>query len=198
MTWLDERHLLLSGSFVYDEAWTQLHNVAILDVVTGELQPLGGGLLRVGQNHVVGAEVVHDVRGSELWFAGYFDHAGVNGNAVHAAPVESSFVAMYDPTRILDPNRFLEVAPVEPIAAPTGGSSVSVNVDLSARLTQGEGTITWYERRSDGTFTAKGTGESARASVRVAPGSGDLFFYVAVTGPDGVEGGKLPVRIPVR
>jgi hypothetical protein len=197
MTWLDERHLLLSGSFVYDEQWNQYHNVAILDVVTGELQPLGGGLLRVGQNHVVGAEVVHAVRGSELWFAGYFDHAGINGNAMHAAPVESAFIAMYDPTRILDPNHFLEVAPVEPIAAPTGGSSASVNVALSARLTQGAGTITWYERRSDGTYTSKGTGESYRAGLRVAPGSGDLFYYVAVT-QDGVEGGKLPVRIPVR
>lgn len=198
MTWLDERRLLLSGSFVYDERWQELHNVAILDIVSGELHALGGGLLRAGRNHVVGAEVVHAVRGSELWFAGYFDHAGINGNAMHVAPVQSNFIAMYDPTRILDPNHFLEVAAVEPITAPVGGSSKSENVALSARLTQGEGKITWYERRSDGAHSAKGAGESYRAAIRVAPGSGDLFYYVAVTGPDGVEGGKLPVRIPVR
>lgn len=198
MSWLDERRLLLTGSFVYDERWNQLHNVAILDIVTGELQPLGGGLLRAGQAHVVGSEVVHAVRGDELWFAGLFDHAGVNGNAVHVAPVESKYIAMYDPTRVLDPNHFLEVAPVEPVPAPTGSSSVSVNVALSARLTEGDGKITWYERRSDGNFVARGTGESYRAGLRVAPGSGDLFYYVAVTGPDGVAGGKQPVRIPVR
>ncbi|MDF1521933.1 MAG: hypothetical protein P1P87_03830 [Trueperaceae bacterium] len=198
MTWLDDTHLLLSGSFIYDEAWNQLHDVAILDTTTGELQPLGGGLRIAGQNHVVGAQVVHAVRGDELWFAGYFDHAGVNANALNAAPVPSAYLAMYDPTRVLDPNFYLEVATVEPIDGPSGNSSVSVSVELSARLTQGEGTITWYERRSDGTFTPKGTGETYRASLRVAPGSGDLFAYVAVTGPDGVEGGKVPVRIPVR
>ena len=84
MTWLDENRLLLTGSFIYDEKWNQLHNVAILDIRTGELSPVGGGLLREGQAHVVGSEVVHAVRGEELWFAGLFDHAGVNGNAMHA------------------------------------------------------------------------------------------------------------------
>ena len=108
-----------------------------------------------GQNHVVGAQVVHAVRGDELWFAGYFDHAGVNANALNAAPVPSAYVAMYDPTRILDPNFYLEVAPLEPVDGPSGNSSVSVNVELAARLTQGEGTITWYERRSDGAFTRR-------------------------------------------
>ena len=198
MTWLDDRHLLLTGSFIYDEEWNQLHNVAILDTVTGELSPVGGGLLREGQAHVVGSEVVHAVRGDELWFAGFFDHAGINGNATHAAPIVSKYIAMYDPTKILDPNYYLDVDPVEPIEGPTGFSSVSVNVNLQARLSQGEGEITWYERRTDGTFTRKAAGETYRAGLRVAPGSGDLFYYVSVTGPDGVEGGKVPVRIPIQ
>ncbi|NLX13879.1 MAG: hypothetical protein GXY44_09540 [Phycisphaerales bacterium] len=198
MTWLDERHLLLTGSFIYDEQWNQLHNVAILDIDTGQLSPVGGGLLRVGQAHVVGSQVVHAVRGSELWFAGLFDHAGVNGNAMHAAPVVSKYIAMYDPTRILDPNYHLEVSPVEPIKAPDGSSSVSVTVNLQARLHEGTGEITWHERRKDGAYVSRGTGETYRASLRVAPGSGDLFYYVNVKGPDGIEGGKLPVRIPVR
>ena len=198
MTWLDDTRLLLTGSFVYGETWNQLHNVAILDTETGVLEPLGGGLLIGEGGHVVGAQVVHDVRGNELWFAGYFDHAGVNANATHAAPVPSSYIAMFDPTQILDPNHYIEVDPVTPIEGPTGFSSVSVTIDLAARVTQGEGVITWYERRNDGSYTSKGTGETYRANLRVSPGSGDVFYYVAVTTPDGVEGGKIPVRIPVR
>ncbi|HQL01918.1 MAG: hypothetical protein BWY01_01564 [Synergistetes bacterium ADurb.Bin155] len=198
MTWLDEKRLLLTGSFIYDEKWNQLHNVAILDIRTGELSPVGGGLLREGQAHVVGSEVVHAVKGEELWFAGLFDHAGVNGNAMHAAPTVSKYIALYDPTRILDPNHYLVVEPVESIKAPTGSSSESKTVELKASLSEGEGEITWYERRADGTFTKKASGESCKATLRVAPGSGDLFYYVSVTGPDGVEGGKAPVRIPVQ
>ena len=198
MTWLDERRLLLTGSFIYDEKWNQLHNVAILDIQTSELSPVGGGLLREGQAHVVGSEVVHAVRGEELWFAGLFDHAGVNGNAMHIAPIASKYIALYDPTRILDPNHHLVIEPVQPIEAPTGSSSVSKTVELKANLGEGEGEITWYERRADGTFTKKGSGETCQASLRIAPGSGDLFYYVSVTGPDGVEGGKVPIRIPVQ
>jgi hypothetical protein len=198
MTFLDDRHLLLSGSFVYDEQWGALHNVAILDTHTGELHGLGGGLLLQGLSHVIASEVVHAVRGDELWFAGYFDHAGINANALHAAPVQANYVAMYDPTRVLDPNHYLEVTPVEPIDGPSGSSSISVDVDLSATITSGPGTIAWFERRSDGTFNQRGTGERFRASLRVAPGVGDLYYYVSVTLPDGAEGGKLPVRIPVR
>lgn len=198
MTFLDDRRLLLSGSFVYDEQWNQLHNVAILDVVSGELSPLGGGLHRAARDHTIGSQVVHAVLGEQLWFAGLFDYAGINGNAMHAAPVESAYIALYDPSRILDPNHALEVAPVEAVAGPTGPSSVEATVTLSARLSSGEGTITWYERRSDGAFVSRGSGESFRASVRIAPGSSELFYYVTVTLPNGWEGGKLPVRIPVR
>jgi hypothetical protein len=110
----------------------------------------------------------------------------------------SKYIALYDPTRILDPNHYLVVEPVESIKAPTGSSSESKTVELKASLSEGEGEITWYERRADGTFTKKASGESCKATLRVAPGSGDLFYYVSVTGPDGVEGGKAPVRIPVQ
>ncbi len=172
--------------------------MAILDIETGELSPVGGGLLNEGQAHVMGSEVVHAVRGDELWFAGFFDHAGVNGNSMSTAPVVSKYIAMYDPTRILDPNFYLEIEPVDPIEAPAGSSSVSKTVELKAHLSEGEGEITWYERRADGTYTKKGNGESYKASLRVAPGTGDLFYYVSVTGPDGVEGGKIPVRISIQ
>lgn len=198
MTFLDDRHLLVTGSFIYDEQWNQLHNVAILDIETGEMRSVGGGLLLQGMSHVIASEVVHEVRGDELWFAGYFDHAGINANALHAAPVPANYIAMFDPTRILDPNYYLEVDPVEPIDGPPGSSSVSVNVDLAAQITSGEGTIAWFERRSDGTFNQRGTGETFRASLRVAPGVSEMYYYVSVTLPDGTEGGKQPVRIPVR
>ncbi|TWI65767.1 hypothetical protein LZ24_02999 [Desulfobotulus alkaliphilus] len=198
MTWLDDNRLLLSGSFIYDEAWNPLHNVAVLDIRTGKLSPLGGGLLREGQAHVVGSQVVHAVRGSELWFAGLFDHAGVNANALHAAPVVSKYLAMYDPSRIQDPNYYLELSPVEPVKAPSGSGSASVNVELKAALRQGKGEIRWYERRSDGAYVSRGSGNTMRASLRLRSDSGDQFYYVSVMGEDGIEGGKLPVRIPVK
>lgn len=198
MTFLDERRLLLSGSFIYDEQWGQLHNVAILDIETGELSSVGGGLHRASREHVIGSQVVHFVQGQQLWFAGLFDHAGINANSVTAAPVEAYHVALFDPTRNLDPNQGLEIAAVEPVQGPTGSSSAQANIQLHARLTMGEGRITWYEMRANGTFAKKGEGPSLRTSIRIPPGGGDQFLYVTVTRPNGVEGGKVPVRVPVQ
>lgn len=196
MTFLDDRRLLLSGSFIYDEHFNQLHNIAILDIETGQLTPLGGGLHRASREHVIGSQVVHTVQGQQLWFAGLFDHAGINANDLTAAPVQSNMLALYDPTINLDPNRNLVIAPVAPVKAPQG-AAVAVNVQLQGELKGGEGKITWYEKRANGSFGTKGEGPSLNASIRVAPGDGDQYLYVAVTGPNGVEGGKIPVRIPV-
>ena len=70
--------------------------------------------------------------------------------------------------------------PVEAIEAPAGFSSKSVKVTLVAKLTDGEGTIVWYERSSNGQFREKGKGESYNANVRVKGGDGDKVYYVAV------------------
>ena len=83
--------------------------------------------------------------------------------------------------------------PVEPVAV-RGGSG---RVKLEATL-EGAGTINWYEKRSDGSFTKKGSGPSFDANFRVKRGEDAAWYYVAVTGEDGVEGGKIPVRIPVK
>jgi len=92
MTWLDEGRTqpLLSGAFEYDNHWRPLNGVAILDTTTGEIKALGGGLMPAHRDQVVAPIVRHAVRGNELWFAGLFDHAGINANATFAAPISSS------------------------------------------------------------------------------------------------------------
>ncbi|MBX3466062.1 MAG: hypothetical protein KF878_04060 [Planctomycetes bacterium] len=198
LRWLDEARtqLLLCGAFEYGNDWTPLNGVAIFDAPSGELRPLGGGLLRASREQVVAPMIRHAVRGDELWFAGLFDHAGVNANSRLEAPVESANVAVWHRTANLDPNRGLTVKPASPLPAATGSGSASHNVTLEAQV-EGDGTITWYERGSTGTWTKKGTGPKLTASVRVAPGAAEVLFYVSVT-RDGVEGGKQPVRIPVQ
>jgi len=195
MSWVDDTHLLLSGAFSYDEQWRPMGNVGLLDITTGEVTRLGGGLLRETRGEVIGACVVHTIEDGQWWFGGLFDHAGVNAGSPVAGPIESYYVAMYDPDANLDPNRGLEIGAIEPIEGPSGFSSKSARVTLTASLTEGEGTITWYEARSTG-YAKKGQGESFNASVRVKPGQRAIVYYVTVT-RDGVEGGKRPVRIPV-
>jgi len=198
MTWLNEERtkLLLSGDFHYDNAWNPLHGVATLDLETGVLSPLGGGLLRASRTQVISSSVSHFVEGDDWYFAGLFDHAGVNANDQVDAPVESAYVAHYNATKNLDPNAGLAVAEVAAVQAPKGFSSKSVKVELSATL-EGEGTVVWYEKNSSGKFREKGKGLSYTANLRVKGGDGDLQYYVAVRRPDGSEGGKRPVRIPV-
>lgn len=197
MTWLSDTELLLSGGFVYDGAFGQLHNVAVLDTAAGELRPLGGGLLRESKEHLISASVFHAVAGDDIWFAGLFDHAGVNAGSLLEAPVESAGIARWNGKQDLDPNRGLAVEPVQPIEAPKGNASKEVTVALAAKC-EGEGTIVWYERKSDGSFVQKATAPGYMAKLRVKAGDRDAVVYVAVRRPDGTEGGKLPVRIPVK
>lgn len=199
MTWLDDARtkLLLSGGFVYDNQFEQLHCVAILDTQTGELSRLGGGLLRSQLEHVISSNVVHAVKDGEYWFAGLFDHAGINANSRLEAPVESVGVARFAPGKNLDPNRGLSIGAVEPIAVPPGPSSTQVSVKLTATLADGPGEVQWFERRTDGNFTPKGKGLAYTASLRAKLADGEAVLYVNVKRPDGSEGGKIPVRIPI-
>ncbi len=197
MSWLDEARtrLLVTGGFEYGNDWRPLNGVAIVDVTTGAVEPFGGGLLLKTRDQTIAPMVRHAIRGDELWFTGLFTHAGINVNSMTDAPIESSFVAMWNPTKSLDPNAGLVVKPVDPLPAPKS-SSASANVVLEAELTQGEGTITWWEKRSSG-FAKKATGPKFRANLRYKKSDTEIVFYVSVTRPDGSEGGKLPVRIPI-
>lgn len=197
MTWLDaERsHLLLTGAFEYGNDWQPLNGVAILDTNSGDVKPLGGGLMMAHRDQVVAPMVRHTVRGSELWFAGLFDHAGINANATFAAPIPASYVAVYDPTKSADPNAGLVVKPIAPLPAPTS-SSKAYKITLEAQL-DGDGVITWYQARSGGKFAKVGTGPKFNANPRAKRSDTEIVFYVSVVGADGTEGGKIPVRIPL-
>lgn len=196
MSWIDDTHLLLSGSFHFDNQWSPLHAVAVLDITTGDLKPLGGGLLRITRSQVIGSVVSHFIEGDDWYFAGLFEYAGINVNDMTEAPNESYYIAHWNGKKNFDPNRGLEVAPVKALKKPSGFSSKSFQVKIEAKLSGDPGTLTWYERRSDGKFTKKGSGLSFTAKLRLKGDSDDQYVYVTVT-RGGVEGGKTPVRIPV-
>ncbi|MEZ5993291.1 MAG: hypothetical protein R3E76_13215 [Planctomycetota bacterium] len=195
MTWLSETELLLSGAFEYDGNFRCLNGVATLDTATGEVKGLGGGLMRDNRSQVIAPMVVHCVDGDNWYFAGLFDHAGINGNDRLLAPVQSNYLAMYNRTQNLDPNRGLKVEPVDAIEGPGGFSSKQVKLTLTASTDAG--TLTWYERRSNGDFAKKGEGESVNIDLRVKGTDTEVVYYVTVT-RDGVEGGKQPVRVEVK
>ncbi len=118
MTWLDagKTKLLLTGAFEYGNDWGPLNGAAILDVNSGKVSALGSGLMLASRDQVVAPMVRHAVRGSEIWFAGMFNHAGVNANASFAAPISSHYVAMWDGSKDLS-----KVAP-KAGAAPGGAA----------------------------------------------------------------------------
>lgn len=197
MTFLDERRLLVSGNFDYDERWRVLNNVAILDVTTGEVSPLGGGLIRsmADTNGAISSEVVHCVDGDDYYFAGLFDYAGVRGNDLLEGPVESHRVAHWNAKRNFDPNVGLVVPAQKPVKRPTGTSSATVRVPFEVQYS-GPGKVVWYERRTNGDLVKKGEGLTYTASLRLSGISPAPVMYVCVLGQDGVEGGKLAVRAP--
>jgi len=106
------------------------------------------------------------------------------------------YIAMYDPTKSMDPNAGLVVKPVAALPTPKR-SSEAVKIQLEAELTEGEGTITWYVKRSGGKFSKKATGPKMRDNPRIRKTDKQLVYYVAVTRPDGSEGGKMPVVIKI-
>ncbi|MEQ9643153.1 MAG: hypothetical protein RIM84_24235 [Alphaproteobacteria bacterium] len=147
MSWLDEARtrLLLSGAFEYGNDWTPLNGVAILDTATGELQALGGGLMKASRDQIDAPMVRHAVRGDELWFAGLFDHAGVNANSVAASPIPSNFVAMWNPNADFSAadKPVSGGAPPAPTAdAPKLGRSVAYKVEqLESELDKAEADV---------------------------------------------------------
>jgi len=198
MTWLDEGRtkLVLSGSFVFDNQFRPLHNAAILDTSTGELTPFGGGLQRATRMQVIGCTVRHFVDGDDVWFAGLFDHVGVNANDALEAPIQANGIARWNASQNLDPNAGLTIPEIKAVPGPTGSSSVSAKVTLEVTL-EGEGEILWWEKRSNGDFAQKSKGPKYSANLRIKPGEDHKLVYVSVKLPDGTEGGKIPVRVPV-
>lgn len=95
MSWLDESEskLLVTGGFEYGNDWTPLNGV---DIASGEVQPLGGGLMLSTRDQTVAPMVRHVKDGGDIYFAGLFDHAGINANSLLATPAQSSFVAKYN------------------------------------------------------------------------------------------------------
>lgn len=199
MTWLDEgrTQMLLSGGFHYTNDWTPVHGVAVFDIKSGSLSPLGGGLLRGHRGQTISSDIVHDVDGDDWYFGGLFEYVGVNKNDMVAAPIESSFVAHWNGKKNFDPNQGLSIDPIEPLEKPKGFSSKSYKVTITAKLAGEKGTVTWYDRRRDGKFNKKGTGLKYTANVRLKGDSAPPVVYVSVT-RNGVEGGKVPVRIPLK
>ncbi len=101
MSWLDESEskLLVTGGFEYGNDWTPLNGVAIVEIATGEVEPLGGGLMLSTRDQTVAPMIRHVKDGDDIYFAGLFDHAGINANSLLATPVQSSFVALYNATK---------------------------------------------------------------------------------------------------
>lgn len=196
MSWVDDHTLLLSGSFVYDDAWNLLNNVALLDVTTGELRPLGGGLMRSSRNEVIGACVAHATNDEGYWFAGLFDYAGVNVDFKGQTPIQAHFFAHWDPTRSLDPADGIELAPVAPLEGVRGFSSQPRKVVLELASDPG-GTVTWYVQSTTGKFRKKGQGLTFRDQPRVKGGQTEVVYFLSVTDATGAEGPKIPVIVPV-
>lgn len=196
-SWLDDTHLLVTGGFHYDNDWNPVHGAVVLDVKSGETTPFGGGLLRRSRAQVISSDIVHFVDGDDIYFAGLFDHVGINANSMVKAPIESHYVAHWNAKKNFDPNQALEIGKVPSIPRPKGFSSKSVKVVLTAKVTDGKGTLTWYEKRRDGNYQKKGSGNKFNANVRVRGDSPDPVYYVTVT-RDGIEGGKVPIRIPLK
>ena len=197
MTWLDDTKLLLSGGFLYKEDYSLLCNVAILDTVSGELTPVGGGLHKGHSGHVLSQNVHHAVSDDGYWFGGWFKYAGVDKNSDSQAPIESNYIAHFNPEKNLDPNAGLVVVTPEPVEGVKGYSSKSVTVTLETKgIDASEGTVIWYEKKSTG-FKEKGRGLTYDAKLRIKKGMTNVVFYCAVKRTSGALGGKIPVTIAI-
>ncbi len=193
MTWLDNNTLLLSGSFNYGNDFQLLGNAAKLDITTGTLTALGGGLVREGLDQTIGSVVQHAVKGDEYYFFGFFDHAGINENSNVETPNSSSYIAMWDGTQNLDPNTNLETDPQINLCASSLYSSSTVTVEFTATGAGSGDTYNWYKLSSN-VYDLEGTGSPWSKSVSGKPGD-ELYEYVSIENTDGVVGGKLPVKL---
>jgi len=193
MSWLDANTLLLSGSFNHANDFTHLGNVAKLDIKTGNLTSLGGGLVREGMDQTIGSEVVHAIKGNEIYFFGFFDHAGVNANSHLDAPNSSTYIAMWDGTKSLDPNENLEAEKEITVCTTSKYSSTSVKVTFEVTGAGTGDTYNWYKWSST-KYAKVGTGSPYTESIYGKPGD-EIMRYVAIEDANGVVGGKLPVKV---
>ncbi|OQY04262.1 MAG: hypothetical protein B6I20_03430 [Bacteroidetes bacterium 4572_117] len=193
MSWLDANTLLLSGSFNHAENFTHLGNVAKLNTTTGEFISLGGGLVREGMDQTIGAEVVHAIKGNEIYFFGFFDHAGVNANSHLDAPNSSTYIAMWDGTKNLDPNDGLKTESEINVCVTSQYSGSNVSVTFEASGAAAGSTYKWFKWSST-KFVEVGTGSPYTESIYGKAGD-EVMRYVAVENADGVLGGKLPVKV---
>ncbi len=193
MSWLDDNTMLLSGSFNYANDFTHLGNAAKLDITTGELSSLGGGLVREGMDQTIGSTVVHTVLDNEIYFFGFFDHAGINANSNLDAPNSSAYIAMWDGTQSLDPNENLSTEREINVCVSSPYSSENVEITFNA-TGAGTGTYTWFEINGSGEFEILATGSEYIETIYA--GAGDVETrYIAIESTDGVMGGKLSVAV---
>jgi len=195
-SWLDDTHMLLTGSFLYTERFAHLNNVAIFDTQTGDLTPVGGGLFKDNDGHVVGQEVFHCIREDGYWFGGNFKFAGCEPKARSQSPVSTCYLAHYDPLHNLDPNGGLRVNPIAPVKGVKGWSSEQRTCELSVSDVPAGGVVNWYQY-SSAKWNKCGTGPTYKASFRVKCTDVSFKYAVAVTMPDGIEGSKLYAIIPI-
>lgn len=198
MTMIDDSTMIVSGAFNYGADFSLLHGVAKVDTRTGEVSPLGGGLPRASKEQIYAPMVVHAVKGDEIWFAGNFDHAGINADSNVEAPNPSAYVAVWNPKANLDPNGALKVKPVEAVCRPKGFSAVPVAVSLEAEGADPAGKVNWYEKSTSGEWKPKGAGAKLDLKLQVKADSPEPVVYVSVTNAAGVEGGRLPVKVPLK
>jgi len=193
MTWMDANTLLLSGSFNYGDDFSLLGNAAKLNTTTGELTAFGGGLVREGMDQTIGSTVVHTVKNNEIYFFGFFNHAGVNANSNLEAPNSSSYIAMWDGSQSLDPNENLFSEREINVCVSSPYSSENVEITFTA-TGAGTGTYHWFETNGSNEFEEIGTGSTYVETIYA--GAGDTEYrYVSVESADGVMGGKLSVAV---
>lgn len=198
MTWLDDTNLLLSGGFLYSEDFKLLNNIAVLNVKTGELKPIGGGLYKGSNAHVYSSNVVHTVNEEGYWFGGFFQYAGADINSRAQGAIESNYIAHYNPKKNMDPNQGLILLQPEPVPGPKGPSSESRKVQLKAQgVDASNGTVIWYKKQNR-KFKKMGQGLQYNANIRVKQGMDSITFYGAVKTNDGLEGSKIPVTVKIQ
>ncbi len=140
--------------------------------------------------------VHHIVNKDGYWFGGFFKYAGVDKNSLSQAPIESNYIAHYNPNENLDPNAGLTIIPPKPVKGVKGFSSESRKVTLEAKgIANSKGTVIWYTKQRNGEFKKAGQGLKYNANIRVKGGMKNVIYFVSVKLKDGTEGGKIPVTI---
>ncbi len=199
MHWVNDETMLVTGGMDYSWDWTPINGVALLNVKTGKLTPLGGGLVKAHRGQLIAPLVHADIHSDgSFWFGGFFQRAGVNDNSNLDGGVVSQYVAHYDPNQALDPNQGLAVKLPDAPCAITGFSSKSAKLAFEATTMPEGASLTWYEKRANGDFAKKGQGKKFTANARLKKGMKSVTYYVAVTNQAGTEGAKRPLVVTLK